>query len=217
MSIAFVAICKRDSERASRTAGKQGAPPVKPGLSCSGAQHLRLIPSLSWTGGTGCQYFTWRVAYFSLSARDSAPFVFRTFSSVAWTLRGYFSVSLGLRIKCGRTIVLLTNDPRTWCWFMNETTRVSFTTLSICFLLIAFFHFPLDVDFLSCLTLRILIVWSIWSLTAVFNLELITEWPIVSNSFLVIQSQYSLKLNRVLQFWLVQSFQDNFCRCFTCW
>ena len=35
-------------ERASRTAGKQGAPPVKPGLSCSGTQHLRLIPSLSW-------------------------------------------------------------------------------------------------------------------------------------------------------------------------
>ena len=39
---------KRHGERANRTAGKSGAPPVKPGLSCSGTQRLWLILSLSW-------------------------------------------------------------------------------------------------------------------------------------------------------------------------
>ena len=41
--------------------------------------------------------------------------------------------------------------------------------------------------------------------------------PIISNGFLTVQSQDGLKLNRVLQFWLVQSSQDWIWRHFAWW
>ena len=47
--------------------------------------------------------------------------------------------------------------------------------------------------------------------------SLITRLPTVSNSFLITQCQYCLRLNRILQCWLVQSLQHHFARCFACW
>ena len=70
---------------------------------------------------------------------------------------------------------------------MTETSWVSFGTVSMCLPLKTLSHFPLNVGFLSFLTLgdwssfhnialetlkfRVLIIWSIWSFTAVFNCE----------------------------------------------
>ena len=41
---------------------------------------------------------------------------------------------------------------------------------------------------------------------------LIVRCPIDSSNFLIIQGHHSLKLNRILWFWLLQSFQDRVCK-----
>ena len=103
------------------------------------------------------------------------------------------------------------------CRFMTETAWVSSTTLSICFPRKAFSHFPLNAGFLSFLTLGCCS--SLHDLVSdsedsschrLLNMNScrclqcgITGLPFVWNSFLVVQSQSSLTLNRILQIWLV--------------
>ena len=55
------------------------------------------------------------------------------------------------------------------------------------------------------------------NLTSYWRLQFGIAWLfVVSNVLLFIQSQYSVKLNRILYFWLVQTLQDHFFRYFTC-
>ena len=129
----------------------------------------------------------------------------------------YLSVSLGLRIWCGRgrlSFCSLSLASVSRCRIMAETACVSFRTLSICFPLIALSHFPLNVGFLSFLTLGYCSFLhdfvsdsEVSSSHRLINLKSyrrlqsrIARLPIVSNSLLIIHSKCSLKLNRILQF-----------------
>ena len=110
------------------------------------------------------------------------------------------------------------------CWINAEPTGISFRTLSLYFPPIALSHFPLNVNFLSCLTLGYYS--SLHNLISdsevsrphrLINLKsnrCLQSWTTrlsnVSDSFLVVRSQDILKLNRIQQFWLVQYFQDHF-------
>ena len=159
----------------------------------------------------------------------------KSFHPCCLNLWGFFSlsVSLGLRIWCGQGRLSISSvNPATvssgQC--MIETTRVSFRTFSMCFPLKTLSHFPLNGGFLSFSTLG--------HCSSLYNFvpdseassshrlikmkshrclqSWITRLSIVSYSFLVVQSQDSLKLNRMLLFWLEKSFQDDFRRNFAC-
>ena len=152
------------------------------------------------------------------------------------SFEGFYSlsVSVGLRIWCGRgRLCFLSVNSTTVSSgsFMTETTWVSFRTLSSCFPLIAFSHFPLNVSFLSFLTVGLCSSLNnfvpdseISSCHRLINMKSyrclqswITRLSIISNSFLVVQSQESLKLNRILQFWLEKTLQDHIGTHFARW
>ena len=74
---------------------------------------------------------------------------------------------------------------------------------------------PLSTISFCALKFRTIIVRARWRLSDVFNLEKLSS-SLFRMFFLFIQSQCSLKLNRILHFWLVLTFQDHFRRNFTC-
>ena len=99
---------------------------------------------------------------------------------------------------------------------MIETTWVSFRTLSRCFPLPAISNFPLNVGFISfwtpchCSSMNHFFPGFEVS-TSHLPVNILSHWcckswttclSIVSNSFWIIQSQYSLQLSRILKFYL---------------
>ena len=160
---------------------------------------------------------TWRVMTISVSARNFALSVWRSFISVSWIFRGFFSlaVSLGLRTWCKRRRLSFSSvTPATVScgWVMVETAWVSFGTLSTCLQLKTPSHFPLNVNFVTFLTHghnssfhNFVPDTGISSSHHLINMKFYSCLPswiirlsIVSSSFLIVQSQYSLKQNRVL-------------------
>ena len=97
----------------------------------------------------------------------------------------------------------------------SETAWVSFRTLSMCLPLIAFSHSPLSVGFSPFVTLGYCSSFHYFvpcsevsrphcliNMTSCWCLQSWTTWLlVVSNILLFTKSQYSLKLNRILQFW----------------
>ena len=155
----------------------------------------------------------------SVTARNFAHFVWRVFLSVARWFRGFSFpfVSLGPRIWCGRRRSSLF---RLWPPYKSPCTGLSWLKLhespmehSPCvFHWRTLSHFPLNVGFISFLTLgdwssfhnfapnpevssfRLCSIWSFYSCLQ----SQIIRLSIVSSSFLKIQSQHNLKLSRIL-------------------
>ena len=95
--------------------------------------------------------FPWRFFTIFVSAQNLTSFV-RAFISVA-----VLTVRLCLRIWCGRrrssfSSLITATVARSYC-VITETAWVSFGTLSMCLPLKTLSHFPLNVGFLSFLTL----------------------------------------------------------------